>query len=571
MRQITPQPPLDSAISKRRGEPRQLRRKTCAALCFAALLAACGRSDPGFVGTVKGFTGGAVADEPRAARVAADVLAAGGTAADAAVALYFTLAVTLPSTASLGGGGTCVVYDGKLNRGQVLDFTPRAPAGGGPIALPGSARAMFMLHAQYGKLRWEQVVGPAEGLARLGFPVSRALAADLVAATPVLAGDPELAKVFLRPDGTPYTEGQPLVQRDLSTVLAAIRTRGPGDFYTGRVARQFVEAAAVQGSMITVDDMRNAEMSWRPAVIVREDSFMLFFPSPPAVAGILEAQMWNMAAPRWKRATPDERPHLFAQASVRAWLDRQRWLARDLKVTPSPLEIVEEERTKALMASYQPTRQTLPPGLKAQAEPGPDDAAATSFVVLDREGNAVSCTVTADGLFGAGHIAPGTGIVLAAAPNDSRGPQWLGPVVAVREGESSIPFFNRFGKSHGNSGGVASEGSQFVFGGAASGGAVAASALVSVALRTLIEERPLDEAMDAQRLHDEGVPPDTVFVESGVQPRPPGLVERGYQLVPVPVIGRVNAIACFGGVKDKPESCAFRADRRGFGLAAGGY
>jgi gamma-glutamyltranspeptidase / glutathione hydrolase len=537
-----------------------------------ALLAACGSKDPGVVGTVNKFNGGAVADEPRAARVASDMLAVGGTAADAAVALYFTLAVTMPSSASLGSGGTCVVYDGKLNRGQILDFAPRPPAGGGSVALPGAARAMFGLHAQYGKLRWEQVIGPAEGLARFGMPVSRALAADLVAAAATLRADPELAKTFLQPDGTPLAEGQNLVQNDLSTVLSIIRTRGPGEFYNGPLARRFVEAAATQGSAITLEEMRAIPSSWRPAVMVTTGDFLIFYPSPPAVGGLLEAQMLSMAASRWKRAEPDERPHLFAQASMRAWLDRERWLASNDNVTPSPPEIVEEERTKALMASYQPARRTLPPGLQARGEPGPDDAAATSFVVVDREGSAVSCAITADGLFGTGHVAPGTGIVLAAVPNESRGPQWLGPMIAVSDGEATIPIFNRFQRvNQGVGSGTASSGSQFVFAGAASGGAVAASALVNVALRALIDKRPLDEAMDAQRLHAEGVPADTVFVESGVQPRPPGLVERGYKIVPVPVIGRVNAISCPDGIKDTPESCAFRADRRGFGLAAGGY
>jgi gamma-glutamyltranspeptidase/glutathione hydrolase len=539
-----------------------------------ALLAACGgrNEQPGVVGTVKGFTGGAVADEPRAARVASDMLAVGGTAADAAVALYFTLSVTLPSSASLGAGGTCVVYDGKLNRGQILDFAPRAPANGGAIALPAATRAMFALHAQYGKLRWEQLIGPAEGLARFGTPISRALAADLVAAGPTLHGDPELGKLFLQPDGSPLTEGQMLVQNDLSAVLSAIRSRGPGEFYNGPLARQFVEATTSRGGAMTVDEIRALPFSWRPAVIVSAGGFMVFYPSPPAVAGLLEAQMWSMAAPRWKRADADERPHLFAQASTRAWLDRQRWLAGNFNVTPSPPEIVEEERTKALMASYQPTRRTLPPGLQARQEPGPDDAAATSFVVVDRDGSAVSCAITEDGLFGSGRVAPGMGIILAATPSESRGPQWLGPMIAVTEGEATIPIFDRFRRpNQAGVSGSASSGAQFVFAGAASGGAVAASALTGVALRAMIEKRPLDEAMDAQRIHAEGVPPDTVFVESGVQPRPPGLTERGYKIVPVPVIGRVNAISCPDGIKDTPESCAFRADRRGFGLATGGY
>ena len=531
-----------------------------------------GKEETGVVGTVRGFSGGAVADEPRAARIAADMLSAGGTAADAAVALYFTLTVTLPSVATLGGGGVCVVYDGKQNRGQILDFMPRPPANGGPIAVPSAARGMAALHALYGKLRWEQVVGPAENLARFGVPVSRALAADLLAAAPTLAADPELARIYLS-DGKPYAEGQMLVQRDLSTVLSAIRTRGAGELYTGPMARLFVDGAKKAGSAITLDDMRATPFAWRPAVTVKWDDNLLYFPSPPAVAGILEAQIWSMAASRWKRAAPDERAHLFAQASIRAWLDRQRWLADGFKVTPSPPEIVDDDRIKALMASYQPARRTLPPGLQPGREPDPDDAAASAFVVADRSGNAVSCAVTPYGLFGAGHAAPGTGMVLAHTPENGRGPQWLGPMIAVHDFGSGLPIISSFGKNAkgGYAQGDASAGSQFVFAGAASGGAAAASALVEVALRAMIEARPLDEAVDAQRMHADGNPPDTVFVETGVQPRVPGLADRGYKIVPVPVIGRVNAISCPDGVIDSPDSCAFRQDRRGFGLAAGGF
>jgi len=553
-------------------------RLAAAHLIAALLLSGCGGSkeQPGVVGTVKGFIGGAVADEPHAAQVARDILSAGGTFADAAVGLYFTLAVTLPSTASLGGGGVCVVYDAKINRGQVLDFAPRAPAAGGPVAVPSAIRGMFALYAQYGKLRWEQLLSPAEDLARFGSPVSRALAADLLAAQPKLAADPQLARLYLRPDGTPYKEGDRLVQTDLSTVLSAIRSRaaGAGEFYTGAVAREFVRGAQAHGAAITLDDLRTAPFGWRPAVIVKSDEdTSLYFPSPPAVAGVLEAQMWSMAAPRWKDASANERPHLYAQAELRAWLDRQRWLAGDFKVSPPPPELIDKNRIKTLMASYQPGARTLPQGLQPRS-PGPDAAAASSFVVVDRTGSAVSCTVTPYDLFGAGHVASGTGVVLAASPDEAqgRGPQWLGPMIAVRDftsGPSWLPQFHKGTTREGAEGETA--GTQFVFGGAASGGAAAASALIQVALHALIEGRPLDEASDAQRLHVETEPEGTVFVETGVQPRPPGLVERGYNIVPVPVIGRVNAASCPDGAVDKPQTCTFRADRRGFGLAAGGF
>lgn len=539
---------------------RQLRLGT---LAGAALLALAGCSgapeEPGVIGSVRGFIGGAVADEPRAVLVAKDILSAGGSAADAAIALYFTLAVTLPSTASLGGGGVCLVYDAKLNRTEMLDFAARAPTGGGPIAVPTGPRGMFLLHSRHGKLRWEQLVTSGESAARFGRPVSRALAADLLAAQTILERDPDLRQIFLKPDGTPYREGEILVQRDLSTLLSAIRSRGAGELYNGPQAQRFADSATTQGGIITIEDMRAAHVAWRPAVQVHYDDIALIVPSPPAAAGLVEGQIWGAAAPRWRRASAEERPHLFAQASLRAWLDRRRWLAADMTTSVSPLELVSERYLTTLMASYRADQRTPVVGREG-AEPLVDDAAASGFVTADRDGNAVSCTVSAYGLFGAGRIASGTGVVLARAPDGlAAGPQWLGPVIGAHMRDRRNPERPEAGGRM-----------QVLFLGAASGGAPSASALASVALRTLVEKRGLEEAIDAQRLHFEGAPADTVFVEAGVQPRLPGLAERGYKIVSVPVIGRVNAMSCPNGLVDGSARCEFRPDRRGFGLGAGG-
>jgi gamma-glutamyltranspeptidase/glutathione hydrolase len=509
-------------------------------------LAACGQPEtPGVVGSVRGFLGGAVADEPRAALVARDILSAGGTAADAAVALYFALSVTMPASAGLGGGGMCLVYDPKLNRSEALDFVARAPAQGGSGAVPGNPRGMFALHAKYGRLQWQQVLSPAEGLARFGTPVSRALAAELAAAAPAV-DDPELKRLISGSDGAPLAEGALLSQRELVAVISTIRQRGVGEFYTGFLARQFIAAARQAGAAFTLDDLRGALPTWRPAITVNDGDLTLSFAPPPAVAGLMEGELWSMLSTRWRRAAAEERPHLFAAASLRAAWDRDRWLTTDLQTSVPPAELVGERRANELMSSYRSDQRTAPTSLSPPPVERPGLPGATTFVVADRNGGAVACAVTLHGYFGTGRLAPGTGIVIAAVPDGAgRGPQWLSPMLAAR----------------GRAG-------QLVFAGAASGGAPGASALIGVALRTLVDGRPLEEAMDAPRLHYAGAP-DVALVEAGRESQFATLRARGYTLAPAPAIGRVNAMSCRGGLADEPQTCEFRADRFGFAAIGG--
>jgi gamma-glutamyltranspeptidase/glutathione hydrolase len=230
------------------------------------LLAACEPEKPlGTIGSVTGFAGAAVADEPRAAVVARDVLSAGGSAADAAVALYFALSVTMPSTAALGGGGVCLVHDSEKKTTEVLDFLPRA-APDGRVAVPLAVRGMAALQARYGKLRWEQLLGPAEQMARLGTPTSRALARELATAADSLSQDPEMARIFLRADGTPLQEGDPLRQEMLGSVLTQLRIKGAGEFYTGPLAHTIADAAQSLGAPLTIEALRNAKPEFKPAL-----------------------------------------------------------------------------------------------------------------------------------------------------------------------------------------------------------------------------------------------------------------------------------------------------------------
>src|SRR5262245_11025655 len=125
----------------------------CAALLVLAV-GACqsgGSKNPGVIGSVEGFAGIAVADDPRAVVAARDVLTAGGSAADAAVATYFTLAVALPSSAGLGGGGVCLIQEPGVEGPRGVGFLPR----GSPersFGVPGSFRGLAVLGLKWGRV-----------------------------------------------------------------------------------------------------------------------------------------------------------------------------------------------------------------------------------------------------------------------------------------------------------------------------------------------------------------------------------------------------------------------------------
>ncbi|MDE2199651.1 MAG: gamma-glutamyltransferase [Rhodospirillales bacterium] len=344
----------------------------------------------GQVGHISGFLGAVAADEPQAALVARGVLSAGGNAADAAVALGFALAVTLPSRAGLGGGGACLSWRagaaGKDGPVAVL-FTPRAPASTAgssrPAAVPMLARGLYALHARDGSQPFETLVSPAERLARFGVPASRALVSDLAVVAGPLAADPEADRIFFRA-GRPLADGAPLAQPELGATLAQIRVAGVGDLYQGVLGRRVADAARQAGGSFTIADLRAAlPQVTAPLTVPAPGHDLVAFLPPPADGGLAAA-----AAFQALRANPAD----DAAATARALAAAARW--RQGGITP-----------QAILAG-----NVAAAGLPALP-------ASTSFAVLDRNGNAVACALTMDNLFGTGRIAPSTGMVLAASPS----------------------------------------------------------------------------------------------------------------------------------------------------------
>ncbi len=152
-------------------------------------------------GSANGARALVVGDEPYAVQVGAQILKQGGSAADAATAMYFALSVTYPVAAGLGGGGICIVRDKTTSRTEEFDFLARDTAGGGAYAVPGNVRGFALMQSIYGALPWQRDVAPGEGYAAAGFVISRALADRIATAKDVIRLDAALAAEFLDESG----------------------------------------------------------------------------------------------------------------------------------------------------------------------------------------------------------------------------------------------------------------------------------------------------------------------------------------------------------------------------------
>ncbi len=534
---------------KHRRKPASVARQLLP-LIAAALLAGCGRGEElGTVGYVEGFLGAVAGDEPRAALIGRDVLSAGGSAGDAVVAMAFAAAVTLPSSAGLGGGGVCLGFNAATGQVAAIDFTARAPLtvppeADRPAAVPGFARGLFAFHARYGRLAWSQLLGPAEQLARFGTRVSRAFAQDVAALERALLDDPETRRVFAAPDGDRLVgEGSTLRQVELAAVLARIRAEGAGAFYTGAFARDFAEAATAAGGGLSVEDLRDYRPALVPTITLPVGSNVAHFAAPPAAGGALAAQIWGLLADEFGRASPAERLALIAAAGQATEADRDRWQQADGSSSVPPQDLVAASRLRSLMVGGRAATDVS----GGAATPRVENPAAATFVAADREGSAAVCAFTLNGLFGTGRVAPGTGVLLAAAPGPGgRGATALGPMLIVNENIKA-----------------------FFFAGAAAGGIAAPSALAGVALRVMEGDESLTAAVGAVRVLGTRVA-DRIYYESlnGGFVRE-ALGGRGDRLVEVPTLGRVNAIACLGGIPRNPETCSQANDPRGHGLSVG--
>lgn len=396
-------PLLNSGLSRSRLPAFRCLLPAVPAIALSVLLAGCGLFGGGDSNARLGVTpppkpvfGFAVAPDPQAAIAARHVLQEGGNAVDAATAAGFSLAVTLPSRAGLGGGGACLINvphnaTNPTAKPVALLFLPQAPSNAAgadrPAAVPELARGLIAMQARYGQLSLATVLAPAETFAGGGVPVSRALAADLRVVGNALIADPAARNVFATPSGTLLNAGDIMRQPDLAATLGALQTGGVFGLVQGELAQQFVAAADQAGGGLSLADLRNAAPRYTAPVTLSDAGISLAFLPPPAYGGT------------------------GAAAGFQA-----------LVANPQDMNAASQEAVSASFAAA---------GIKTAPAALP---ASTGFAVLDGNGGIVTCATTMDNLFGTGRVAPNTGILLAASPAHVP-PPLLAAGIAYRDGK----------------------------------------------------------------------------------------------------------------------------------------
>lgn len=360
------------------------------------------------------------------------ILAEGGNAFDAGVAMAAVLAVVEPESSGLGGGGFFLLHVAKDGKNVFVDARERAPAaatrdmyldaagqprrelsvnGALAAAIPGQPAGLVHLSRSYGRLPLAQLLKPAISLARDGFPWSAKNATMIGFRADALAKSPAAAAQFLKA-GKPPKQGDRIRLPDLARTLEAIAERGHRGFYAGKLARRMVEGVRAAGGIWTLADLADYAVVERQALSGQYGDWQIITAPPPSSGGVALLQMFNQLSgyplPSFDRV---QRLHVLTEVMRRAYRDRAIYLG-DPDFAEIPVDmLVHPFYAAGLRASIrldQATPSSALPGIAA----GPAGTDTTHFSVIDGEGNRLAATLSVNLPFGAAFVAPGTGFVL---------------------------------------------------------------------------------------------------------------------------------------------------------------
>ncbi|MBO1895191.1 MULTISPECIES: gamma-glutamyltransferase [unclassified Shewanella] len=526
--------------------------------------------------------------EAIASQIGVDILKQGGNAVDAAVAVAYALAVTLPRAGNIGGGGFMLVHLAEQNKTIAIDYRETAPAKahkdifldeqgnavdklsrehGLAVGVPGTVMGMELALKQYGTMKMAQVIKPAIKLAKDGIVVTSDLSNSLAGLKSRITQWPSSAAIFYHADGSNYQVNELLKQPELAQSLSLIAQKGSKGFYQGETAEKIVSAVQNAGGVMSLTDLANYKVVEREPVRGNYRGYEVVSMPPPSSGGIHIIEMLNVLEqfPIDKLGHNSANTlHLMAETMKYAYADRSEYLGDPDFVTVPVKQLTSKQYAKEI-ASKIAINKTTP---SSEIKPGKlapyESDQTTHFSVIDKWGNAVANTYTLNFSYGSGLVAKGTGILLNNEMDDFSVKPGTPNGYGLIGGEANAVQGNKRPLSSMSPTMVMKDGKPFIVTGSPGG-----SRIINITLQMIMNvidhNLNIAEATAAARMHHQWLP-DFIWVEHTLNRDTISLLEaKGHKVKVQESIGSTQSIMM-------TEQGLFGAsDPRRAGSAAIGY
>ena len=396
---------------------------------------------------VVGKSGMVVSQNYLSSDIGIEILSMGGNAVDAAVAVGFSLAITLPRAGNLGGGGFMLVYIKEKDEIFYIDYRSKSPLnsnlenifnikddsgknyetvpknfdskkydlvdiGYKASAVPGTVAGLLEAHSRFGKLQLKDILEPVIKQANQGIVVSYDLS-KAIESTPRLANDPESKKIYFDND-IPIQQYSLLKLPDLANTLTLISKHGKDGFYKGETAKKIVEAMQKNNGLISLNDFSDYKAYIKKPISTEYRGNKVYTAGPPSGGGITLLTALNILSyfdlAKYK-SNSVMTYHLFSEALRRGHNNRSSEVGDPLYYDVPTSELLSEKRTKELVKSISLKRSTKTSMIKPINILN-ESRDTTHYSIIDSYGNAVSNTYTLGASFGSGVTIPGTGVLM---------------------------------------------------------------------------------------------------------------------------------------------------------------
>jgi len=503
--------------------------------------------------------------EALATKIGVEILKQGGNAVDAAVAVGYALAVTLPRAGNLGGGGFMLVYLAEKQQVIAIDYREKAPADasrdmyldengevtpnlskfhGLAIGTPGTVMGLEHARKTYGTLSREQLLAPAIKLAKEGITVTPDLAGSLAALKDRLGKSEEAKNIFYKEDGVNYAPGDTLKQTDLANTLTIISEQGEKGFYEGKIAKAIAASIQEAGGIVTENDLKNYHSVDRKAIEGTYRGYQVFSMPPPSSGGVHIVQILNMLENYDITAmghNSAQHIHTLVESMRRAYADRSLHLGDSDFVKVPVKTLTSKAYAKQLVDTIDPDKATPSKDIQPDANLPYESNQTTHFSVVDKWGNAVANTYTLNYSYGSGIVAKGTGVLLnnemddfSAKPGHANGYGLIGGEAnAIAPGKRPLSSMSPTV--------ILKDNELFMVTGTPGGSRIITTTL-QVISNVIDYGMNIADATSATRIHHQWLP-DYIRVESGLSADTVNILEaKGHQLKVQESMGSTQSI-----------------------------